>query len=50
MAGFEIAVEMDIKNMVKEVKEIAQVWGDFARDLEKIEKKYQKQEESEEEQ
>ena len=40
MATYEITAEMNLKPIIAEVKEVAQVLNEFADTLEQIEKKY----------
>ena len=50
MAGYVIKAEMNLQNLIKESREVAQALNEFADNLERIEKKYTKpNEESEEE-
>lgn len=50
MARYEITAEMNLQNLIKESREVAQALNEFADNLEQIEKKYTKpNEESEEE-
>ena len=44
----EITVEMNLKNIIAESREVAQALNEFADDLERIEKKYAEPQESEE--
>ena len=37
----EITVELNLKNIIAESREVAQALNEFANDLERIEKKYQ---------
>lgn len=41
MATYEITAEMNLKNIIAESREVAQVLNDFANNLERIEKKYE---------
>ena len=47
MATYEITAEMNLKPLIAEVKEVAQVLSEFACDLEQIEAKYVEPKESE---
>ena len=50
MASCEIKAEMNLQNLIKESREVAQALSEFADNLERIEKKYAKpNKESEEE-
>ena len=50
MASYEIKAEMNLQNLIKESREVAQALSEFADNLERIERKYVKpKEESEEE-
>lgn len=40
MAPYEITVELNLKNIIAESREVAQALNEFADDLERIEKKY----------
>ena len=40
MAKYEITAEMNLKNIIAESREVAQVLNDFADSLKRIEKKY----------
>lgn len=46
MATYEIAAEMNLKNIIAESREVAQALSEFACDLEKIEAKYAEPKES----
>ena len=46
MAPYEITAEMNLKKMIAESREVAQVLNEFADNLERIEKKYAEQQES----
>ena len=48
MAKYEITAEMNLKNIIAESREVAQVLNDFADNLERIERKYEELQESEE--
>lgn len=48
MATYEIAAEMNLKNIIAESREVAQALNEFADNLEQIEKKYEEPQESEE--
>lgn len=39
---YEITAEMNLKNIIAEVREVTQVLSEFADNLERIEKKYAK--------
>lgn len=41
MPTHEITVELNLKNIIAESREVAQALNEFANDLERIEKKYQ---------
>lgn len=43
----KITVEMNLKNIIAESREVAQALNEFADDLERIEKKYAEPQESE---
>ena len=45
MAKYEITAEMNLKNIIAESREVAQVLNEFAENLERIEKKYAEMEE-----
>lgn len=45
---YEITAEMNLKNIIAEAREVVQVLGEFADNLERIEKKYAEPQESEE--
>ena len=48
MAPYEITAEMDLKNIIAELREVAQALNGFAENLEQIQRKYaDKQKESE---
>lgn len=47
MATPKITVEMNLKKIIAESKEVAQALNEFADNLERIEKKYAKPQESE---
>lgn len=40
MAKYEITAEMNLQNLIKESREVAQALNEFADNLEQIEKKY----------
>lgn len=44
----EIVPELNLKNIITEVREVAQAFNEFADNLEQIEKKYAEPQESEE--
>ena len=48
MATYEITAEMNLKKIIDESREVAQALNEFANNLERIEKKYTKPQESEE--
>ncbi len=48
MATHKITVEMNLKKIIAESKEVAQALSEFAENLERIEKKYAEPQESEE--
>lgn len=48
MAKYEIGVELNLKTIIAESREFAQALNDLADNLEQIEKKYAKPQESEE--
>lgn len=48
MAKYEITAEMHLKNIIAESREVAQALTEFADNLERIENKYAKPQESEE--
>ena len=48
MAKYEITAEMNLKNIIAESREVAQVLNDFADNLERIENKFAEPQESEE--
>lgn len=48
MATYEIIAELNLKKIIAESREVAQALNEFADNLEQIEKKYAKQQESEE--
>ena len=45
---YEMNVKLNLKNIIAESREVAQVLNEFAENLEHIEKKYTEQQESEE--
>lgn len=47
MATYEIAAELNLKNIIDESREVAQALNEFADNLEQIEKKYTKLQENE---
>lgn len=47
MATYEITAEMNLEKIISEAREVAQAVNDFADNLERIEKKYAGQQESE---
>lgn len=47
MATYEITAEMNLKKIIDESREVAQALNEFAYNLERIEKKYAKPQESE---
>ena len=47
MATYEITAEMNLKKIIAESREVAQALNEFADNLEQIEKKYAKPQESE---
>lgn len=47
MAKYEITAEMNLKKIIAESREIAQVINEFADNLERIEKKYTESQEME---
>lgn len=47
MATHKITVEMNLKKIIAESKEVAQAFNEFSDNLERIEKKYAKPQESE---
>ena len=47
MAKYEITAEMNLKNIIAESREVAQVLTEFADNLEQIERKYAELKESE---
>lgn len=47
MEPYEITVELNLKNIIAELREVAQAFDECADDLERIEKKYEKLQESE---
>lgn len=47
MATYEIKAEMNLKNIIAESREVAQVLNEFADNLERIERKYAESQESE---
>lgn len=47
MTTYEITAEINLKKIVAELREVAQVFNEFADNLEQIEKKYAEPEESE---
>ena len=47
---YEITAEMNLKNIIAESREVAQVLNEFANGLEQIEKKYAEQQKGEVEQ
>jgi len=49
MQPYEITAELNLKNIIAESREVAQVFNEFADDLERIEKKYAVKTESEDE-
>ena len=49
MVTYEITAEMNLKRIIAESREVAQVLNDFADSLERIEKKYAEPQESEDE-
>lgn len=49
MATYEITAEMNLKKTIAETREVAQALNEFADNLERIEKKYTKPQESESE-
>lgn len=49
MATYEITPEMSLKKIIAESREVAQAFNEFADNLERIEKKYTKSQESEDE-
>lgn len=49
MATYEITAKMNLKKIIAESREVAQVLNDFADNLERIEKKYAESQESEDE-
>ena len=48
MAKYEITAEMNLKKIIAESREVAQVLNEFADNLEQIERKYAELQESEE--
>lgn len=48
MAKYEIGVELNLKTIINELREFAQALNECADELERIEKKYAKPQESEE--
>ena len=48
MATYEITAELNLKNIIAELREFEQAINEFADDLERIEKKYAEPQESEE--
>lgn len=48
MATYEITAEMNLKKIISESREVAQVINEFADNLERIERKYAAPQESEE--
>lgn len=44
MSKYEVTVELHLKNLIAESREIAQALNEFADNLERIEKKYAKSE------
>lgn len=48
MATYEITAEMNLKKIIAESRDVAQALNDFADDLERIKKKYEEPQESEE--
>lgn len=47
MATYEITAEMNLKKIIAESREVAQVLNEFADSLERIEKKYSEPQKSE---
>lgn len=47
MATYEITAEMNLKKIIAESREVAQALNEFADNLERIERKYADQQESE---
>jgi hypothetical protein len=47
MEPYKITVEMNLKNIIAESREVAQALNEFADDLEQIEKKYAEPQKSE---
>ena len=47
MATYEITAELNLKKIISESREVAQVLNEFADNLERIEKKYAESQESE---
>lgn len=47
MAAYKIMAELNLKNIIGEVREVAQAFNEFADNLEQIEKKYAKSQEGE---
>lgn len=47
MATYEITVTMNLKNIISEAREVAKAMDEFANDLEHIEGRYNKEEETE---
>ena len=48
METYEITAEMNLKKIIAESREVAQALNEFANNLERIEEKYAKPQESEE--
>lgn len=47
MATYEITATMDLNNLISEAREVAQALSEFADNIERIERKYAEQDESE---
>ena len=47
MATYEIMAELNLKDVIAEIREVSQAWNELADNLERIEKKYAEPQESE---
>ena len=47
LIAYEVTVQLNLKNIISESREVAQALNEFADNLERIENKYEKPQESE---